>query len=234
MDSDSYLRRSSPVQASSSSSRGNRLQRGRGQWVNQLLGPKDRDRESHFKSKLRYGNASLSQLLYQDRPLLKPITFVRSKATPTLFLEEEEIFKPVAEESGEQEVDHVPTAERIYRIFHGGGAGQNSSELPSDSEELLEIDFADLGKLTEAGSAFLNKTTGTSAVRSQNQTAEITVEDQSTAFYVDTKPSPIRESPSSGNRIPVDRPEAHVLGDDVDDDEEIIVYVAPHPRNGKR
>ena len=66
----------------------------------------------HMESKLRYGTASLSQLLYEDRPLLKPISFVKSKLTPTLFLKEEEIFKPVAEEAGQC------TVSRHDRRFH--------------------------------------------------------------------------------------------------------------------
>lgn len=44
--------------------------------------------------------APLSQQLYEERPLLRPITFVKSKLTPTLFLDEEEIFEPVVEAAG--------------------------------------------------------------------------------------------------------------------------------------
>ena len=87
------------------SSRGNGRQRGRGRWGIagpdvDLLEPRDRLRKRHLESKLRSGNASLSQALYEDRPFLKPITFVRSQLTPTLFLRDEEIFEPVAEEAG--------------------------------------------------------------------------------------------------------------------------------------
>jgi hypothetical protein len=85
-------------------SRGNGFQRGSSRWdgntTPDLLGPKEPARKRHLELKERRGNASLSQLLYEDRPLLKPVTFVRSRHTPTLFLEEEEIFKPVAEEAG--------------------------------------------------------------------------------------------------------------------------------------
>jgi hypothetical protein len=58
---------------------------------------RERARIHHLDSKLRRGEASLSQLLYEDRPLRKPIVFVQSKFTPTLFLNQEDIFKPVAE-----------------------------------------------------------------------------------------------------------------------------------------
>ena len=107
-DSDYYSRHSTPVQGTSpapGSSRGIYHQRGRGRWGIagpdlDMLGTKDRVRKHHLESKLRYGNASLSQLLYEDRPFLKPITFVRSQFAPTLFLREEEIFGAVVEQAG--------------------------------------------------------------------------------------------------------------------------------------
>lgn len=43
----------------------------------------------------------LSKLLNEDRPLLRPVIFVRSVHTATLFREEEEILKPLAEEVGQ-------------------------------------------------------------------------------------------------------------------------------------
>lgn len=46
-----------------------------------------------------HGRTSLSQQLYENRPLLKSIAFIPSKL-PSLFLNEEEIFKPMAEEAG--------------------------------------------------------------------------------------------------------------------------------------
>jgi hypothetical protein len=45
------------------------------------------------------GGAPLSRRSYEDRPLLKPIKFVPSKL-PSLFLNEDEIFKPMVEEAG--------------------------------------------------------------------------------------------------------------------------------------
>lgn len=50
-------------------------------------------------SKLRPG-VPLSELLYRDRPYLRPVVFVRSVHTRTLFQEEEEILQPVVEEVG--------------------------------------------------------------------------------------------------------------------------------------
>lgn len=57
----------------------------------------------NLKSKL-HGGASLSKLLYEDRPLLRPIMFVPSLATPKLFQDEEELLQPLAEEAGELHV----------------------------------------------------------------------------------------------------------------------------------
>ena len=59
---------------------------------------------AHHRQKMRLTNAPLSHLLYEDRPLLKPIIFVRSQATPTLFMEEEEIFEPVMESASKPHV----------------------------------------------------------------------------------------------------------------------------------
>lgn len=50
-------------------------------------------------SKLKAG-IPLSRVLYEDRPLLKPITFVRSVHTATLFQAEEDILKPIGETVG--------------------------------------------------------------------------------------------------------------------------------------
>ncbi len=52
-----------------------------------------------FPGKLQAGYP-LAKVLYEDRPLLKPIVFVRSTLTATLFKEEEEILQPLAEEVG--------------------------------------------------------------------------------------------------------------------------------------
>jgi hypothetical protein len=45
-------------------------------------------------------DAPLSKLLYSERPYLKPIKFVPSVLTRTLFQEEEDILQPVAESVG--------------------------------------------------------------------------------------------------------------------------------------
>lgn len=140
---------------------------------------------------------------------------------------------------GEQEASHVPTAERVFRIFHGDGV-LNSSESPSDVEELLEIDFTDLGRIMgefeglEAAALSSKETTGTSAENPGDHVGIPTVGERFKGFCIDIKPPPLRPShlpidPTSGGH-----PETcAALGEDMDEDDEIIVYDAPLPRNGK-
>ncbi|KAI6021583.1 hypothetical protein BKA83DRAFT_4284209 [Pisolithus microcarpus] len=91
-------------------------------------------------------NAPLSDLLYLERPLLKPIKFVRATHTPFLFQESEEIFQTPSTSNIQS---NVPTAERVACIFNN-----TQPSLPAEtisegetSDELEEIDFADLGTL---------------------------------------------------------------------------------------
>lgn len=101
-------------------------------------------------------DAPLSKLYrdYSERPYLKPVMFVPSVLTRTLFQEEEDILQPVAESAGPSEESHVPTADRVARVFSGGDfpppppLSPSSEERLSDhEEELEEVDFADMGKL---------------------------------------------------------------------------------------
>ena len=141
--------------------------------------------------------------------------------------------------SGEQEARHVPTAERVFRIFHGDGV-INSSQSPSDVEELLEIDFTDLGRIMneveglEAAAVSSKKTTGMSAENAEDQVGIATVAERFKGFCIDIKSPPLRPlhlpiDTNSGEH-PVTRA---ALGEDMDEDDEIIVYDAPLPRNGK-
>ena len=81
------------------SPRGGRGSRGRGRGdhdENQFSrgGGRPHFRGRGLEGKLRHG-APLAKVLYEDRPYLKPITFVRSVYTATLFQAEEDILKPV-------------------------------------------------------------------------------------------------------------------------------------------
>lgn len=79
--------------------------------------------------------------------------FVPSVLTRTLFQEEEDILQPVAESAGPSEESHVPTADRVARVFSGGDfpppplSSSSEDRLSDHEEELEEVDFADMGKL---------------------------------------------------------------------------------------
>lgn len=138
--------------------------------------------------------------------------------------------------SGKQESSHVPTADRVLQIFQHDNPAPNSSESPSGAE-LPEIDFMDLGRIMneievlEAEAASKNAT-GMRAIKADDQTTTMAIDEPFTGVRIDTNPSPVRDTPA--NHILVEHPGIHILGDDIDDDEEIIVYVAPNPRKGVR
>ena len=58
-----------------------------------------RGRGGRFQQRLR-PDAPLTSLLYQERPLLRPIVFVPSTLHPVLFDQVEDLLKPVVEEVG--------------------------------------------------------------------------------------------------------------------------------------
>jgi hypothetical protein len=78
--------------------------------------------------------------------------------------------------------------------------------------------------------AFSKNDAGTSIKMAEDQTAATAVEESFMRDRIDIKPSPMQDSPA--NRMPVECPGTHVLSGDVEDDDEIIVYVAPNPRKG--
>ncbi|TFY61685.1 hypothetical protein EVG20_g6968, partial [Dentipellis fragilis] len=238
--------RSNYNSGASTPTRGGAPLRGRGGGPgSENLGPKDRERQKILAKKLRSSTAPLSQLLYEDRPLLRPVIFVRSQATPTLFTEEEEIFKPVVEEAGTEDKSHVPTADRVFEVFHhvdGGNPPEEdplTSQLPSDIEGLEEIDFADMGRVREEVDAHAASTEYITAIQEKQSQgdADVTiVEEKFTGFYIDKKPAAVTESTVAEDEVIVDRVgEDALLGEQhpMDEDDEVIVYVAPHPRNGR-
>ncbi|CAL1706004.1 unnamed protein product [Somion occarium] len=163
-------------------------------------------------SKLHAG-APLSKLLYEDRPLLRPIVFVRSVYTATLFQEDEDILKAAVEEPDGEE-SHVPTADQVTRVFNG--AAEEDAEQYED--ELEEIDFSEVGRIQAEVDA---------ASTTLPSTSDVTVvEEKFTGFYIDTNPTPI----SQDAQIDAGKVDEDALGISWDEDE--IVYVAPHPRAG--
>ncbi|KAH7928942.1 hypothetical protein BV22DRAFT_167459 [Leucogyrophana mollusca] len=125
--------------------------RGRGRGRGQTTSPRagfGANRRGGAPAPLR-SDASLSKLLYSERPFLKPVIFVPSVYTKTLFQEVEDILQPVSESTDATEQSHVPTAERVARVFSAGNFPQQeeSSDDSSDEEALEEIDFVDMAKL---------------------------------------------------------------------------------------
>ena len=138
--------------------------------------------------------------------------------------------------SDEQEASHVPTGDRVFQICHHSNLNPNSSESPSGTE-IPEIDFMDLDrfmheiKVLEAEAASLKDDTCISIKIAEGQTTTTTVEESFMGDRIDNKPSPLQDSLTPANHIAVERPD---LGEVVEDDDEIIVYVAPNPRKGMR
>jgi hypothetical protein len=79
---------------------------GRGRGRGRGLNADDLDGRAHEVAYVRRlgaklgAGAPLSRMLYEDRPLLRPVLFVRGVEQPTLFEEEEELLKPVVEDVG--------------------------------------------------------------------------------------------------------------------------------------
>lgn len=123
----------------------------------------------------------MSKLLYEDRPYLRPIKFVPSENTRVLFQEQEEILKPVVEEVGDEEESHVPTAERVARVFSGVSKPPALRDDSDDHDESLEeIDFNDL-------SAFQQKVDMEAASMTQlNRAEQVDVEEKFTGAFFDT------------------------------------------------
>ena len=116
--------------------------------------------------------------------------------------------------SANDEESHVPTAKQINRVF-----GTTDDVDDAEGEQLEEIDFSEVGRLqaeVDAAAASMPETT---------RKAEVSVVEESfTGFYIDTNPSPVHTTSARETRP--------ALGEEEDEDEEIIVYVAPHPRAG--
>ncbi|KAH9858987.1 hypothetical protein C2E23DRAFT_746290 [Lenzites betulinus] len=165
-------------------------------------------------------NAPLAKQLYQSNIYLKPIKFVRSVHTATLFTQEEDILKPLVEAAVEgDEKSHVPTADTVSRVFKL--IPEKEPQHSIKEEELEEIDFADIGRLqaeVDAAAVANAGMEGTPTVTAQ----------QEVSFFVDTTPTSIT-SGAHQHRIEVDQLQG-ALGEMDDDDDDVIVYVAPHPR----
>ncbi|KAH8107657.1 hypothetical protein BXZ70DRAFT_3101 [Cristinia sonorae] len=173
-------------------------------------------------SQLR-GGAPLSKVLYDDRPYLRPVKFVRSVFTATLFKDEEELLQPIVEASTNNEASHVPTAEQVAHIFSGDAEAEAEGNDKSGEEELEEIDFSDIARIQ----AEVDAAAATRREEVHHASQPHDIQEQFTGFYVDTTPA---QATALSSSIAVERVTG-VLGE-VDDDDEVIVYVAPLPRAG--
>ncbi|KAJ7502588.1 hypothetical protein B0H11DRAFT_2223502 [Mycena galericulata] len=142
-------------------------------------------------------DAPLSKLLYEERPFLRPIKFVPAVHHATLFQEEEELFQPLVEDVGDEEQSHVPTADRVSRVFSGGDIPRMESENDQE-EELEEIDFEDLAKLREEVDA-------TAAIAAAVPVPVEIVEERFTGIFINNKSltttvdSPMPDAPTEAD-----------------------------------
>ena len=79
----------------------------------------------------------LSKLLSEDRPYLRPIVFVRSVQTATLFEEEEDILKPLAEDVGKLTVSS--SACLLYLHAYLQRMMMNSVTYPQQTKSLVSF-----------------------------------------------------------------------------------------------
>ncbi|KAF9792528.1 hypothetical protein BJ322DRAFT_1029752 [Thelephora terrestris] len=93
--------------------------------------------------------SSLSSLWYEERPLLRPIKFVRSIETATLFQEAEELLEPTAQNPDETAESHVPTADKVSRVFSSTHPHLFDNSLFNIEEGIEEVNFEDLALVHE-------------------------------------------------------------------------------------
>ncbi|KAF9232564.1 hypothetical protein BU15DRAFT_54890, partial [Melanogaster broomeanus] len=175
-------------------------------------------------------DAPLCNMPYSERSFLKPIQFVHAAFTPFLFRQSEELLEPLSEEVGTTEESYVPPAEHVVQVFTG-----TQRVFPADSEsedeasgQLEEIDFADLGKICAEVDAVPAPTEGL------DQSANGAFAEAPDVLVVE------EESPSSSSgpftkRIASDAILVDLTGDGemLGEENQLIVYVAPHRRSGR-
>lgn len=134
--------------------------------------------------------------------------------------------------SADDEKSHVPTADQISRVFSEAQDEASAGDESGEEEQIEEIDFADVGKIQAEVDATAALLAAGQQPRAPAEASEVAVvEEKFTGFWVDTTPTPVARQTTS-ETVLVDRVNG-VLGECPPDDEEIIVYVAPHPRTGR-
>lgn len=99
-----------------------------------------------------------------------------------LFQEQEEILKPIVEDVGDEEKSHVPTAERVARIFSGVSKPPACIDDSGGDEDegLEEIDFNDLAAFQQKVDMEAGSTT------QLNRTEQVDGEEKFTGVFFDT------------------------------------------------
>ncbi|KAH8813394.1 hypothetical protein DL96DRAFT_1625966 [Flagelloscypha sp. PMI_526] len=82
----------------------------------------------------------------RDRPLLKPIVFVKANYCPRTFRgeHEEDLLQPLVASVAVDGGDDEPTASQVEKVFR-----QQAQDQDDDDSALEEIDFGDIGKMQE-------------------------------------------------------------------------------------
>ncbi|KAJ3904706.1 hypothetical protein F5879DRAFT_48672 [Lentinula edodes] len=101
----------------------------------------------------RGSNNSDAPLSLSLRPLLRPVVFVPATQNRFLFQAEEELIQPIVEDAGDEEQSHLPTADRVARLFSGTYQHQEVDDS-NDTEGLEEIDFSDVGRFQQVMDGF--------------------------------------------------------------------------------
>ncbi|KAJ3890186.1 hypothetical protein GG344DRAFT_50130, partial [Lentinula edodes] len=101
----------------------------------------------------RGSNNSDAPLSLSLRPLLRPVVFVPATQNRFLFQAEEELIQPIVEDAGDEEQSHLPTADRVARLFSGTYQHPEVDDS-NDTEGLEEIDFSDVGRFQQVMDGF--------------------------------------------------------------------------------
>ena len=137
----------------------------------------------------------LSSLWNEERPLLRPIKFVRSVESATLFQEAEDLLEATAQNPGrhifflnsttsaentkypfradQTAQSHVPTADKVSRVFSTTHPHLFDNSLFEIEEGIEEVNFEDLAVVHERVLDFLPATSTASAIQGEVSTAII-------------------------------------------------------------
>ena len=91
----------------------------------------------------------------------------------------------------------------------------------------------DIGKfVNEIQVDAASKNDASTSIKMAADQTKATVKESLMGDRIDIELSPAQDSPTPADHVPDERTDTHRMGEDVEDDDEIIVYVAPYPRKG--